>query len=166
MINYFNSNLWKHYKCIPTLFTLFIKVFVFVLQIWIQIQINMINIIKEASSGSGGATAQFFEVVVNEHGDPSQFWVVRQSIICWDHATNQKNGQNGPNGIHILLRRNGHLTSVHLWNCLSTFITKHFLQNLKNSLVAKRTIHGRTLGRQVDWWVAFGDRATVFQQHC
>ena len=23
-------------------------------------------------------------------GGPSQFWVVRQSIICWDHATNQK----------------------------------------------------------------------------
>ena len=76
-----------------------------------------------------------------------------------------KNGQNGPNGIHILLRRNGHLISVHLWNCVSTFITKHFLQNLKNSLVAKRTIYGRTLGRPVDWWVAYGDRATVFQQH-
>ena len=76
-----------------------------------------------------------------------------------------KNGQNGPNGIRILLRHNGHLISVHLWNCLSTFITKHFLQNLKNSLVAKRTIYGWTLGHLVDWWVAFGDRATVFQQH-
>ena len=76
-----------------------------------------------------------------------------------------KNDQNGPSGIRILLSRNWHLISVHLWNRLSTFITKHFLQNLKNPLVAKRTIFGRTLGRPVDWWVAFGDRATVFQQH-
>ena len=81
-------------------------------------------------------------------------------------CSESKNGQNGPNGIRILLRRSWHLISVHLWNRLSTFITKHFLQNLKNPLVAKRTIYGRTLGRPVDWWVAFGDRATVFQQHC
>ena len=96
-------------------------------------------------------------------GGPSQLWVVCQSIICWewDHATNKKNGQNGPNGIGILLRHNGHLISVHLWNRFSTFILKHFL----HPLVAKRTIYGRTLGRPVDWWVAFGDRANVFQQH-
>ena len=56
--------------------------------------------------------------------------------------------------------------SVHLWNRLSTFISKHFLQNLKNPLVAKGTIYGRTLGPPVDSWVTFGDRATVFQQHC
>ena len=61
-----------------------------------------------------------------------------------------KNGQNGPNGVRILLRYNGHLISVHLWNRLSTFIPKHFLQNLKNPLVAKLTIYGRTLGRPVD----------------
>ena len=77
-----------------------------------------------------------------------------------------KNGQNGPNGVRVLLRHSGHLISVHLWNRLSTFIPKHFLQNLKNPLVAKRTIYGRTLGRPVDSWVAFGDRATVFQQRC
>ena len=77
-----------------------------------------------------------------------------------------KNVQNGPNRAWVLLRHNGLLISVHLWNRLSTFIPKHFLQNLKNPLVAKQTIYGRTLGRPVDSWVAFGDRATVFQQHC
>ena len=40
-----------------------------------------------------------------------------------------------------------------------------FLQNIKNPLFAKRTIHGRTLGRLLDSCVAIGDRATVFQQH-
>ena len=40
-----------------------------------------------------------------------------------------------------------------------------FLQNIKNPLFAKRTIHGRTLGRLLDSWIAIGDRATVFQQH-
>ena len=77
-----------------------------------------------------------------------------------------KNGQNGPNGVRILLRHSGHLISVHLMNGQSTVIRKHFLQNLKNPLVAKWTIYGRTLGRPVDSWVVFGDRATVFQQHC
>ena len=77
-----------------------------------------------------------------------------------------KNGQNGPKVVRILLRHTGHLISVHLCNCLSTFIPKHFLQNLKNPLVAKRTIYSRTLGRPVDSWVAFGDRAIVFQQYC
>ena len=77
-----------------------------------------------------------------------------------------KNGQNGPNRVRILLRHNGHLISVHLWHRLSTFIPKHFLQNLKNLLVANRTIYGRTLGHPVNSWVAFGDRATLFQQHC
>ena len=77
-----------------------------------------------------------------------------------------KIGQNGPNGVRILLRHNEHFISVHLWNRLSTFIPKHFLQNLKNPLVAKLTIYGRTLGGPVDSCVAFGDRATVFQQHC
>ena len=70
-----------------------------------------------------------------------------------------KNGQNGPN------RVNGHLISVHLWNCLSTSIPKHFLQNLKNPLVAKRTIYGRTLGRPVDSWVAFGDHISAALGH-
>ena len=72
-----------------------------------------------------------------------------------------KNGQNGPNGVRILLRHNGHLISTHLWNRLSTFIPKHLLQNLKNLLVAKRTIYGRILGRPVDSWVAFGDRISA-----
>ena len=49
---------------------------------------------------------------------------------------------------------------------MSSFIPKYFVQNPKNSLVAKRTINGGTLGRMVDSWVAFGDRATIFQQHC
>ena len=40
-----------------------------------------------------------------------------------------------------------------------------FCKNLNNPLVAKRTNYGRTLGHPVDSWVAFGDRATVFQQH-
>ena len=54
---------------------------------------------------------------------------------------------------------------MHLWNRLSTFIPKHFLQNLKNPLIVKPTIYGRTLGGPVDSWVTFGDQATVFQQH-
>ena len=58
------------------------------------------------------------------------------------------------------------MISMHLRSCLSTFLPKYSLQNIKNSLVAKRTIHGRTLGRPLDSWVAIGDRATVFQQHC
>ena len=33
-----------------------------------------------------------------------------------------KNGHNEPNGIRILIRYNGHLISLHLWNRLSTFI--------------------------------------------
>ena len=77
-----------------------------------------------------------------------------------------KNGQNGPNGVYILLRNNGHLISGHLWNRLYTFIPKNFLQNLKHPLVAKRTIYGKTMGRPMDSWVAFDDRATIFQQHC
>ena len=77
-----------------------------------------------------------------------------------------KNIQNGPNTAYILLRNNGDLISVHLWNRLYTFIPKHFMQNLKHPLVTKRTIYGKTLGRLVDSWVAFGDRATIFQQHC
>ena len=95
-------------------------------------------------------------------GGLSQFWVVRQSIICWDHATNKKYSK----WTKHLLRNNGDLISVHLWNRLYTFIPKHFLQNLKHPLVAKRTIYGRTLGRPVDSWVALGDRVTIFQQHC
>ena len=54
---------------------------------------------------------------------------------------------------------------IRLRSCLSTFLLKIFLQTIKNSLVAKRTIHGRTLGRLLDSWVAIGDRATVFQKH-
>ena len=46
------------------------------------------------------------------------------------------------------------------------FSSEIFFAKHKNSLVAKRTIHGRTLGRPLDSWVAFGDWATVFQQHC
>ena len=53
-----------------------------------------------------------------------------------------KNDQNGQSGVRILLRQNGRLISVHLWNRLSTFIPNHFLQNLKNPLVAKWTIYG------------------------
>ena len=61
-----------------------------------------------------------------------------------------------PNGIGHLM-----ILLVRLWNRLSTWIPKHFLQNLKNPLVAKRTIYGRTLGRPVDSWVAFGDRISA-----
>ena len=57
----------------------------------------------------------------------------------------------------------GHMISV---NRMSSFIPKYFLQNLKNLMVTKWTIDGGTLGRLVDSWVAFGDRATIFQQHC
>ena len=35
-------------------------------------------------------------------------------------------------------------------NVMSSFILKYLLQNPKNSLVAKRTIEGGTLGRPVD----------------
>ena len=45
-------------------------------------------------------------------------------------------------------------------NVMPSFILKYFLQNLKNSLVAKRTIDGGTLGRPVESWVAYGDRVT------
>ena len=41
-----------------------------------------------------------------------------------------------------------------------------FCKTLKNPLVTKRTIYGRTLGHPVDSWVTFGDQATIFQQHC
>ena len=60
---------------------------------------------------------------------------------------------------------NGHMIAV---NVMSGFIQKYFLQNpwnLKNSLVAKQTIGGGTLGRPLDSWVAFGDWATILQQH-
>ena len=33
----------------------------------------------------------------------------------------------------------GHMIPMHLWNCLSAFIMKSLIQNLDNSLVAKRT---------------------------
>ena len=72
---------------------------------------------------------------------------INNLISLWNQL---KNGQNG---------------TWYLWNRMSSFIPKYFLQNLKNSLVAKRTINGGTLGRPVDSWVAFGDRATIFQQH-
>ena len=35
---------------------------------------------------------------------------------------------------------------MHLWNQMSNFIPKYFLQNLKNSLVGKQTMDGGTLG--------------------
>ena len=90
------------------------------------------------------------------------FW-----LVAWSQPMQPiKNIQNGPNAVYILIRNNQDLISVHLWNNLSTFIPKHFLQNLKHPLVAKRTIYGRTLGRPVDSWVVFGDWATIFQQHC
>ena len=57
---------------------------------------------------------------------------------------------------------NGHMISV---NRMFSFIPKYFLQNLKNSLVAKQTNDDGTLGRPVDSWVAFGERVTIFQQH-
>ena len=37
------------------------------------------------------------------------------------------------------------------------FHSETFSANLKNTLVAIRTINGRTLGRPVDSWVVFGD---------
>ena len=96
-------------------------------------------------------------------GGPSQFWVVHQSIICWGHATNQ----NGPNGVRILLRHNGHFISVHLWNRLSTFILKFFICKNKESIVSPNgpSMVGPWVA-PVDSWVTFGDRANVFQQHC
>ena len=42
------------------------------------------------------------------------------------------------------------------------FSSEIFLQNIQNSLAAKGTIHGRTLGRLLDSWVAIGDWATYF----
>ena len=51
---------------------------------------------------------------------------------------------------------NRHLISVNI-----SFILKYFLQNLKNLLVAKRTIYGITSGRPVDSWVAFGNRISA-----
>ena len=51
--------------------------------------------------------------------------------------------------------------SVHFY--LEIFSAKHteFIGRQTDG----RTIHGRTLGRRLDLWVAFGDWATVFQQH-
>ena len=101
-------------------------------------------------------------------GGPSQFWVVRQSIICSDHEINWKLVKMGQSecAFYLDTSTNGHMISVHRWNHVPSFIPKYFLQNLKNSLVAKRTIDGGTLGRPVDSWVGFGDRVTMFQQHC
>ena len=48
--------------------------------------------------------------------------------------------------VPILLRHNGHLISMHLWNRLSTFIPKHFLQNLNNPL------HWNYLLIFCNWW--------------
>ena len=123
-------------------------------------------------------------------GDPSQFWVVRQ--LYTETIKNQlKNWSKRANRYSRFIQTQVHrhtdgfvqdcslsgalameiLQSCakpwiwYLRSCLSTFLPKYFFQNTKNSLFAKRTIHGRTLGRPLDSWVAFGDRATVFQQH-
>ena len=80
-------------------------------------------------------------------------------------CSQSKNGQNGPNGVCILLR---HLDIWYQYICeiVSPLSLENiFCKNLKNPLVAKQTIYGRTLGRPVDSWVAFGKRATIFQQH-
>ena len=38
--------------------------------------------------------------------------------------------------------------------------------NFGNSLVAKRTTLRASMGRPLRLWVGFGDRVTIFAQHC
>ena len=53
----------------------------------------------------------------------------------------------------------GPVSMPHIWNGVSK---KYF----GNSSVAKRTTVPAIMGRPLRLWVAFGDRATVFRQHC
>ena len=99
-------------------------------------------------------------------GGPFQFWVLGgPSINNLLRPQNQlkivKMSQS-TSTFYLGTSTNGHMISVELY----VLFHSDFLQNLKNSLVAKRIIDGGTLGRPVDSWVAFGDRATIFQQHC
>ena len=124
-------------------------------------------------------------------GGPSQFWVVRQwytetmksikELVKMSQSVSALYSDTSPNrhtdgfvqdwGISSALAMEILQSCAKPWIwyqcicCLSTFLPKYFLQNINNSLVAKRTIHGRTFSRPLDSWVAFGDRATVFQQH-
>ena len=125
-------------------------------------------------------------------GGPSQFWVVRQwytetmksmkELVKMSQSVSALYSDTSPNrhtdgfvqdwGISSALAMEILQSCAKPWIryqcicCLSTFLPKYFLQNINNSLVANRTIHGRTFSRPLDSWVAFGDRATVFQQHC
>ena len=80
-------------------------------------------------------------------------------FLVWIHLKMVKRGQS-ETAFYLGASTNGHMISVNVMSIL-----KYFLQNLKNSLVAKRTIGGETLGRPVDSRAAFGDRATIFRQH-
>ena len=52
--------------------------------------------------------------------------------------------------------------SMHLRSCLSAFLAKYFLQNIKNSLVANGP---SMVGPWVARWIHGSQLATVFQQH-
>ena len=83
------------------------------------------------------------------------------NIICWDYKIKYKMVQLDVT-FCLDTGTKGHIISVHLWNCVSSFIPKFFfLQNLQNSLVAKRTIHGWTLACSLTSWVTFGNHISA-----
>ena len=110
-----------------------------------------IKSIKELAKTSQSVFTLYSDTSTHRHADHADGFVQDCSI-------------SGALAMEILQSCAKPLISMHLRSCLSTFLPKYFLQNINNSLVAKRTIHGRTLGRPLDSWVAFGDQATVFQQ--
>ena len=75
------------------------------------------------------------------------------SMTCGKHGPNR--GKNDKIILPLqhwgLCLPHGHMLSVHLWIRLSAFILKYFMQNLNDSLVAKRT--GPSMVRT---WVASG----------
>ena len=93
----------------------------------------------------------------------SSVWSVNQKSVRNMKSIKMVKRRQSESTFYIGTSTKGHMLSVIV---MSGFILKYFLQNLKNSLVAKWTIGDVTLGRPVDSWVAFGDRATIFQQHC
>ena len=106
-------------------------------------------------------------------GGPSQFWVVRQwyteamksikELVKMSQSVFALYSDTSPNrhtdgfvqdwGISSALAMEILQSCAKPWIwyqcicCLSTFLPKYFLQNINNSLVAKRTIHGRTFSR-------------------
>ena len=85
---------------------------------------------------------------------------INNLLRAWIQWKWWKGGNRNP--CYLGTSTNGHMISV---NVMSSFILKYLLQNLKSSLVAKRTIGGGTLGCLVDSWVTFGDRISTALPH-